>query len=128
MALAMRSDARRALVVLLATSLLGFVGCGECVFEQQLAGVVNDDDGAPLEGVVITTCAGERCERSSDDSPCTSATSDAEGRFSLEVAQCRPAAFQCELRPVILEREGCDPLVEQLALTTDEVPFAMSCP
>ena len=105
-----------------------FTGCGECVFSQELTGVVVDQDGNPLSGAELTTCHGEQCahDPASDDG-CVSSTTSADGRFSLEVGQCRPAAFQCELRPVEVTHADCETVVEQLPLTTEDVELTLDC-
>jgi hypothetical protein len=99
----------------LALSLLGAAGCGECVFREPVTGVVRNKEGAPIPGAKLSTCSGDRCEAdpAGDQPPCTSATSNERGEFSMVVAQCRPKAFACELRPVRVEHEGCGKAVIQ---------------
>ena len=104
-------------------------GCGECVFDQRLQGVVVDQSNQPVVGAELTTCFGERCDHDpGNDTGCTGTTTDASGHFSLVVAQCRPAPFECELRPVTIARAGCDTTVVQLGLTGDEVTLGLVCP
>jgi hypothetical protein len=88
-------------------------GCGECTFEETIAGVVSDQHGGALEGVTIEACHGDRCDVGASDAPCVSTTSAADGRFTLDVPMCRPRAAACELRPITLEKEGCEPLTVQ---------------
>ena len=132
LALARGSRARRLSFVALLSSLAlppALGGCGECVFDQRLQGVVVDQAHQPVAGAELTTCFGERCDHDpASDTGCTSTTTDASGRFSLVVAQCRPAPFECELRPVSIARAGCETAVVQLGLTGDEVSLGIVCP
>ncbi|MCB9702378.1 MAG: carboxypeptidase regulatory-like domain-containing protein [Myxococcales bacterium] len=104
-------------------------GCGECVFEVQVDGSVVDPGGAPLAGVEVSVCQGERCASSEADDACVSVVTDAAGRFTLEVPQCRPEPFQCELRPLVLRREGCEDAVVRVGME-DEVQVVeyTACP
>jgi hypothetical protein len=102
--------------LLAAPTLLAFVlaaapGCGECSFEEVVSGTIRDAaTGAPLEGVKVEACHGDRCAASPSDEPCASTVTDAEGRFTLDVPQCRPHARECGLRPLVITRDGCDAL------------------
>ncbi len=85
------------------------------MFSGSLSGVVEDEAGLPLGDVTVTTCFGERCESGDDDTGCVSTTTDAQGEYAIEVPQCRPKAFQCELRPVSFERDDCEAETVQAA-------------
>src|SRR5262245_2846286 len=82
--------------------------CGECVFSEKLRGHVRDASGRGLAHARVATCSGDRCTSDpAKDSPCRSTMTNEHGAFELDVHQCRPAACECELRPVVVEREGC---------------------
>lgn len=97
--------------------------CGECVFEVEVSAQVVDADGDPLADVEVTTCVGERCAVQEGDDSCISTITDADGRFTLEIQQCRPEPFKCELRPLLLEVEGCAQTSTQVDMVseTDQV-------
>ena len=82
-------------------------GCGECVFEVEVTAVVVDAEGEPMPGVEVRSCLGQGCAIAEDDDACVRSITDEEGRFTLEVPQCRPEPRECELRPLLLGREGC---------------------
>ena len=120
--------------VLVLVSLV-LAGCGDCAAsDAEIHGVVLDEDGRPLDGVEVTTCAhADNCTKVSDgDSRCTTVRTDPAGRFTLLVTSCRPAPFECELRPLLLEREGCDRAVVRVALSdsstaNDPTEFVHAC-
>jgi len=95
-------------------------GCGECVFEIEVTAVIVDGDGEPMAGVEVRSCLGERCAIADGDDACVRTVTDEEGRFTLEVQQCRPEPFQCELRPLLLAREGCPGGSAQVEMAVDE--------
>jgi len=99
-------------------------GCGECVFEIEVTATVVDRNGDPLADVEVTTCLGERCAVGEGDDGCVRAVTDGEGSFTLEVPQCRPEPFQCELRPLLLEMEGCPVEVHRLEQLSSEERLA----
>jgi hypothetical protein len=100
-----RADLAAWLLVALAT--VG-TGCGECVFAETIQGAVHDQNGNALAGAVVESCgAGERCVDAPSDMGCVRVVTDAAGRYTLEVQQCRPAAFQCALRPLRVSHAGC---------------------
>lgn len=103
-----------AALTLLTTVLAGASACGECSFEETISGIVRDaTTGAPFEGVVVEVCYGDRCTASPHDQPCASTPTDADGRFTLDVPMCRPRPGQCELRPLVIIKEGCDTVTVQ---------------
>ncbi len=93
------------------------------MFEAVVSAQVVDGNGDPLADVEITTCLGERCAVAEGDDNCVSTTTDTDGRLSLEVSQCRPAANECELRPLLLEAIGCGQTSARIdmALETEQV-------
>ncbi len=117
---------------LLALAFLVPAGCGECHFDFQVEGSVLDENGKPLAGVEVSVCNGDRCEVDESDDLCISVVTDADGRFSLEALGCRPKAFECELRPMLLNREGCDQAIARVdsygkaGVMPDEFVYACS--
>ncbi len=109
--------------LLLAFAPLVNSGCGECVFEAVVSAQVIDADGDPLADVEVRTCLGERCAVAEGDDNCVSTITDADGRFTLEIPQCRPEPFKCELRPLLLEAMGCEQTTARvdMASETDQV-------
>jgi hypothetical protein len=102
---------RLAALTLLSFGLAAAPGCGECSFETEVSGTIRHaTTGAPLEGVKVEACHGDRCIASPSDEPCVSVVTDVEGRFTLDVPMCRPRAGQCALRPLVMSRDGCDTL------------------
>jgi hypothetical protein len=114
-------------VLAVVLSLSGATGCGECVFRQPVSGVVRNKAGAPIAGAKLSTCNGDRClaDPAADRQPCNASTSDDRGEFTLEVANCRPKAFACELRPVQIEHTGCTKAVLQPPRGPNE-PFVVT--
>ncbi|MEZ4241289.1 MAG: hypothetical protein R3F59_35055 [Myxococcota bacterium] len=68
---------------------LGVAGCGECVFDEDVTGVVTVD-GAVMAGVQVKACQGEGCE-AGDERVCAATTTAEDGSFALTVPMCRPA-------------------------------------
>jgi hypothetical protein len=104
--------------------LFALAGCGECVFEMEVTGVVVDAEGEPMAGVEVRSCLGQGCAIAEDDDACVRSITDEEGRFTLEVPQCRLEPHKCELRPLLLGREGCseesarvEPAAEERVIT-----------
>ncbi len=101
------------------------LGCGECVFDEDVTATVLGEDAAPLEGVTARTCFGERCDVGSDDDDCVEAITDAEGRFTLKVQMCRPSSGSCALRPIIFEKDGYQQLTQQPVRTGEQEDFVL---
>jgi hypothetical protein len=116
----------RAIVALLAS--LSLAGCGECVFDVEVTAVIIDADGDPVADARVRACTGERCVVGEADSACVEALTDADGRFTLEIPQCRPEPYQCELRPLLVEAEGCAEETVRVEMAADDgQTIALAC-
>lgn len=80
---------------------LGGSGCECSNMDYVVDARVVDQNDQPVEGVEATTCPVE-------SEQCTTVTSDAGGNMQLEIDLYRPRAFACDVREVVLQREGCE--------------------
>jgi len=95
-------------------------GCGECVFEEPVKGVVLDQNGKKVSGLTLTACKG--CDKNNiSKQDCISAKTDKGGRFSMMVPHCRPAGFQCSTWPITLTHDKCTNTIIQPEVPTDRV-------
>ena len=114
---------------LLAGVLTAFIlsGCGECVFDEQVRGIVRDSSGAPIAGATVTTCDdGNRCDLGG--TACRSVVTASDGSFELSVEQCSPSLNQCELRPIAIAMDGCTAIDAQPVHNgTAVLSFELAC-
>ncbi|MCA9566511.1 MAG: hypothetical protein KC656_01670 [Myxococcales bacterium] len=102
------------------------LACGECVFDETVTGRVTTSDGVPLEGVEVSSCAGDRCAYG--DIACATTTTGLGGLYALPVPMCRPEAFACELSPIRVEAEGCETAEVRTGLSPGPVDIVVECP
>ncbi len=110
----------RALVLLT----YGLAGCGECVFTQTVEGTILAGS-RPVENARVSTCDAPRCGWSEEG--CVDVSTDAEGRFQIEVPQCRPGPARCALAPIRVEADGCTPIDLYLDLESSPVRIELDC-
>ena len=120
-------DAHRS--VLLGLSLLA-AGCGECVFRGEAVGNVVDREHRPVAGAKVSTCDRESATPPADgDAQCRVATTDEQGRFSVDAQMYRPRAFECALHSVWVEKPGCQAVKQPLTQPMDpKLVVTISCP
>jgi hypothetical protein len=104
--------------------------CGECVFRGEALGTVVDREHHPVAGAKVSTCDRESPTPPAEgDAQCRVATTDDQGRFSVDAQMYRPRAFECALHSVWVQKPGCQDVKQPLTQPLDpKLVVTISCP